>query len=262
MNSTFEFSGKKVMITGAAGVLGTWLSKAFSETGADLWLVDGNQESLEKLADSLLGNTDVTISSLDLRKEEAIASLRDNVSKKWKAPDYLINNAGIYPSSLMLDLSTDMWNDVMDVNVRAPFLMSKYFSKLMISQNKPGAIVNIISRSAKTPRVGAVHYAISKAALEMMTRGLGMELARNNIRVNAISPGFAPGSKSSILSDDYIEAMCKNIPLGRTSGPKDAPTAVMFLCSEQASFITGTSLYVDGGNSAGDYSIPIADESK
>ncbi|HZK85393.1 MAG TPA: SDR family oxidoreductase [Desulfosporosinus sp.] len=256
MDGIFNFNGKKVIITGATGIIGAWISKAFSEAGADLWLVGRNKKNLNKLADSLTGTGKVNISSVDLQNVEDIIKLQEEVAHKWQASDFLINNAGIYPNSLMLELSAEMWNNVMELNIRAPFLMTKYFSKLMIKENKPGAIVNIISRSAKIPRVGAVHYATSKAALEMMTRGYSMELARYNIRVNAVSPGFAPGSELSLLSDEYIEAMCKKIPLGRTSGQNDAAQAVMYLCSDNASFITGSSIYVDGGNTAGDYSIP------
>ncbi|MDD2498916.1 MAG: SDR family NAD(P)-dependent oxidoreductase, partial [Desulfitobacteriaceae bacterium] len=204
MNATFDFGGKKVVITGAAGIFGAWISKAFSIVGADLWLVGRNEENLKRLADSLAGPGKVNISSVDLRNEKAIIKFQEEVAKEWQSPDFLINNAGIYPNSLMLDLSTEMWDSVMDLNIRAPFLMTKYFSKLMIKENKAGSIVNIISRSAKMPRVGAVHYATSKAALEMMTRGHGMELAKYNIRVNAVSPGFAPGSELSHLSDEYI----------------------------------------------------------
>lgn len=260
MHGTFDFSGKKVIVTGATGIVGAWISKAFSEAGADLWLVGRNKENLEKLAESLTGTGEVNMSSVDLRDEQAIIKLQEEVAEKWQAPDFLINNAGIYPSSLMLDLSTEMFNSVMKLNIRAPFLMTKLFSKLMIKENKPGSIVNIISRSAKMPRVGAVHYATSKAALEMMTRGHAMELAKYHIRVNAVSPGFAPGSELSLLSDKYIAAMCKKIPLGRTSGSNDSPQAVLFLCSDNASFITGTSIYVDGGNTAGDYSLPVMSE--
>lgn len=146
----------------------------------------------------------------------------------------------------------------MDLNIRAPFVMTKQFSELLIQEEKPGSVINIISKSAKTPRIGGVPYAMSKAALEMMTRGFGMELAEYKIRVNAVSPGFAPGSEVNALSDEYIEAMCRKIPLGRTSGPNDAPQTILFLCSEAADFITGSSIYVDGGNSAGDFTIPIS----
>jgi len=257
MNTGFNFNGKKVIITGAAGVFGSWIVNAFYEVGADLWLIDQKENTLKEQVYELTGKKDIKTSSFDLRHEQAIIEYFKDVKESWQYADILINNAGIYPSSMLMDLDTTVWDDVMNINVRAPYLMSREFSKLLINENMPGSIVNIISKSAKVPRVGAVHYAMSKASLEMMTRGLSMELAPQGIRVNAVSPGFAPGSKTSYLSDDYIEAMCNKIPLGRTSGPNDAPQSILFLCSELASFITGTSLYVDGGNSAGDFNIPV-----
>lgn len=257
MSVTFNFIDKNVIITGAAGKVGLWIAKAFLEEGANLWLVDIDKEKLESIAREFNMLNKVNISTVDLESEIEMDLFFKEVEKKWSHADILVNNAGIYPGSKMLDLELASWDKVMNVNVRAPFLMTKLFSQLLIKQNKPGSVINIISKSAKVPRVGAVHYAVSKASLEMMTRGLGMELAEFNIRVNAVSPGFVPGSDVSFLSEEYINAMNKKIPLGRTSSQKDAPSAVMFLCSEAAQFITGTSLYVDGGNSAGDFSIPV-----
>lgn len=256
MNASFDFSGKKAVITGAAGIFGAWISKAFLVAGAEVWLVDRDSDRLQALAMILSSLGKVRTSVADLRSEEAIIGLHEDIAGHWRAPDFLVNNAGIYPNSQMLDLATPVWDEVMELNVRAPFLMTKYSSRLMISESISGAIVNVISRSAKIPRIGAVHYAASKAALEVMTRGHSLELARFQIRVNAVSPGFAPGSEHSYLSNQYIAAMKRKIPLGRTSGPDDAPQAVLYLCSDNASFITGASLYVDGGNTAGDYALP------
>jgi 3-oxoacyl-[acyl-carrier protein] reductase len=260
MNATFNFKGKKVLITGAAGVFGSWIAKEFCQADADLWLIDLAVDELDEFARSLVGQGDISASSIDLRDEKQIEEFFLEVSEKWGAPDILINNAGLYPGSMLMDLPGDAWDEVMDVNVKAPFLMTKYFSNLLISEGKGGSVVNIISKSAKTPRVGASHYAVSKSALEMLTRGYSMELAKYDIRVNAVSPGFAPGSDKSLLSEEYIEAMCKKIPLGRTSGPKDAPQAIMFLCSDNASFITGASIFADGGNTAGDFNIPVMNQ--
>jgi 3-oxoacyl-[acyl-carrier protein] reductase len=262
LNAPFNLKGKKVIITGAAGVLGSWITKAFEESGACLWLVDLNLEHLKMKASQLSLTNEIITSSVDLRNEEEIENFFECVAERWGAPDFLINNAGLYPSSYMLDLSSAMWDEVMNVNMKAPFLMTKYFSNLLIKEGKGGSVVNITSKSSKTPRIGAVHYAASKSALEMMTRGYSMELAKYNIRVNAVSPGFAPGSEKNILSEEYIKAMSRKIPLGRTSGPNDAPQAVLFLCSEKSSFITGSSIFVDGGNTAGDFEIPVAGDQK
>lgn len=256
---SFNYTNKKVIVTGAAGKIGSWICEAFHRAGADLWMIDVNEGELLTFAETLRGNNQVRTSSFDLTEEDKICTFFKKIQNEWGYADILINNAGLYPNGKMLDIKLDLWDQVMDLNVRVPFIMTKSFSNLLIQAKQPGSIINLISKSAKTPRIGAVHYAMSKASLEMMTRGLGMELAEHNIRVNAVSPGFAPGSKINALSDEYIEAMNKKIPLGRTTGPNDAPQAILFLCSEAADFITGSSVYVDGGNSAGDFNIPVID---
>jgi len=258
MDVSFNFKNKKVIITGAAGTLGSWICKSFHDAGADIWMVDINESKVLEISKELKGNNQVRISSFDLTEEASIHSFFEQIKNEWGYADFLINNAGIYPGSKLLSIDLGLWDKVMNLNIRVPFLMIRSFSDLLIDVKKTGSVVNIISKSAKTPRVGAVHYAMSKASLEMMTRGLGMELAEHNIRINAVSPGFAPGSETSRLSENYIDEMNKKIPLGRTSGPYDAPNTILFLCSQAANFITGTSIYVDGGNSAGDFNIPIS----
>lgn len=256
MTVAFNYTNKKVVVTGAAGVFGSWICEAFHRAGADLWMIDINEESLRAFAETLEDPSQVRFSSFDLTKEENIHSFFKEVQEEWGYADILVNNAGMYLTGKLLDIEVAVWDRVMDLNVRVPLNMTKAFSALLIQTEQSGAIVNLISKSAKIPRVGGVHYAMSKASLEMMTRGLAMELAEYQIRVNAVSPGFAPGSDISTLSKEYIEAMSNKIPLGRTSGKNDAPQTILFLCSDAAEFITGTSIYVDGGNSAGDFNIP------
>lgn len=256
MGVSFDYSNKKVIVTGAAGIFGSWICEAFHWAGADLWLIDVDEEKLLAFSETLEGNSEVRTSFFDLTKQDKVQSFFEEVQQSWGKADILINNAGLYPTGKLLDIEMEIWDRVMDLNVRVPLVMTKSFSNLLIQGNHPGSIINVISKSARIPRIGAVHYAMSKASLEMMTRGLGMELAEHQIRVNAVSPGFAPGSDVNTLSEEYVAAMRKKIPLGRTSGKNDAPQAILFLCSEAAEFITGTSIYVDGGNSAGDYNIP------
>jgi 3-oxoacyl-[acyl-carrier protein] reductase len=124
-------------------------------------------------------------------------------------------------------------------------------AKLMIAARRKGSVVNISSGASRQMRSGSVPYCTSKTALERLTKGLALELAPYGIRVNAVEPGFAPGSIVSRLSAEYVSRMMARIPLGRTSGPGDAPEAVAYLCSDKASFITGAVLTVDGGNSIG-----------
>lgn len=250
-----DFSGKRVVITGAAGIFGGWIAAAFAEAGARLCLSDRQEGLLGPLADRLgLDAADTLLHGTELTSEASIQALTTLVERRWGAADIVVNNAGLYPRTPeLLDLDAETWDRIMAVNVRAPFLVTRSMARLMIAAGVAGSVVNIGSGAARQMRAGSVPYCMSKAALERLSKGQALELAPHGIRVNVVEPGFAPGSAVSQLPPDYVERMKARIPLGRTSGPADAPGAVLYLCSPAASFITGTVLSVDGGNSIGTY---------
>lgn len=252
-----EFKGRRVLITGAAGVIGRWIAEAFAAEGANLLLSDIRQNALASMANELLNEgVDVHCHYTDLREEDSILEMVNIMKTNWGSPDIVINNAGVYPRNNLLDMSVSAWKQIMDINVTAPFLVARESAKLMIEQGVQGSMITISSGAATSAAIGGGHYSTSKAAVAMLTRALSLELAPHGIRINAVGPGFAPGSEVSPLSDEYIETMISSIPLGRTSGPHDAPSAILFLCSSSASFITGASLSVDGGRSAGNFRMP------
>ena len=235
-----EFVGKKVIVTGAAGVHGRWIAEAFAREGARLCLSDVRAIDM---AAELQHRT-------DLGDEASILDLAAAVQQHWGAPDIVVNNAGVYPRNChLMTLPTGEWDRIFDVNLRAPFLVSREMAKLMIAAGTPGSIVNIGSGAARKMSQGSVPYCTSKTALERLTKGFALELAPHRIRVNVVEPGFAAGSEVSTLSDEYVQAMNARIPLGRSSGPDDASQAVLYVCSERASFVTGAVISVDGGNS-------------
>jgi 3-oxoacyl-[acyl-carrier protein] reductase len=131
--------------------------------------------------------------------------------------------------------------------------VTQAMAKLMIAERVPGVVINIGSGAARQMPTGSVTYCMSKTALERLSKGQALELAPHKIRVNVVEPGFAPGSDFSYLPPDYVDRMTARIPLARNSGPDDTAAAVMFLCSPAASYITGTAIAVDGGNSIGTY---------
>jgi 3-oxoacyl-[acyl-carrier protein] reductase len=248
------FKDKGVVVTGAAGVFGRWIAAAFAREGARLCLSDNRRDAAEALAAELsLDAARTLVHGTELTDEASIRDLAATVRDAWGAPDIVVNNAGVYPKGGLLDLPTEAWDRIFDINLRAPFLITREMAKLMIDQGVKGAFVNVSSGASRQMRNGSVPYCTSKTALERLTKGFALELAPYGIRMNAIEPGFAPGSVVSPLSDDYVERMKARIPLGRTSGPDDAPDAILYLCSPKASFITGTVLSVDGGNSIGTY---------
>ncbi|UIK08107.1 SDR family NAD(P)-dependent oxidoreductase [Neorhizobium galegae] len=252
-----EFENKTIVITGAAGIFGRWIAAYFAREGAKLCLSDVRMDGLEKAVSDLgLDRSRVLLHATELTSDASMLELVDLVKREWKAPDILVNNAGIYTRFSLLEMEFSDWDRVFGVNLRAPFVLSREFAKLMIAEDKKGSIVNISSGAARKMNQNSVPYCTSKTAIERLSKGFALELAEYGIRVNVVEPGFAPGSEVSELSDEYVTNMLKNIPLGRASGPEDAPGAIAYLCSDKAAFITGAVISVDGGNSIGNYKRP------
>ena len=248
------FSGKKVVVTGAAGVFGRWITEAFAREGASVCLADMRLDAAREVANAAgLTAGRALLHATDLTDAASVDDLCATVAKAWGAPDIVVNNAGVYPKGGLLDLDVAEWDRIFGVNLRAPFLVTRGLARLMVAADTQGSIVMISSGAARQMRNGSVPYCTSKTALERLAKGFALELAPHKIRVNVVEPGFAPGSVVSPLSDDYVARMAARIPLGRTSGPEDAPGAVLYLCSPAAGFITGAVLSVDGGNSIGTY---------
>jgi 3-oxoacyl-[acyl-carrier protein] reductase len=249
-----EFSGKGIVVTGAAGVFGRWISAAFAREGARLCLSDIRMDGLQEVSAELgLDPAQTILHATELTDEASVLDLAAQVKARWGHADIVVNNAGIYPRCELLNLTTEAFDRMFDVNLRAPFIVGREMAKLMIAAEVQGSIVNVSSGAARQMRTGAVPYCTSKMALERLTKGFALELAPHRIRVNVVEPGFAPGSTYSKLGEDYVAKMTARIPLGRASGPEDAPSAILYLCSEKAGFITGAVLSVDGGNSIGTY---------
>ena len=245
-----EFKDRRVVVTGACGVFGRRFAAAFAENGARLFLSDNRGQLLEEMQKTLPGEGH-RAHATELTSSASINALVDDVTAEWDGADIVINNAGIYPTGHLIDLAVEEWDRIWDVNLRAPFLVGRGFAALMAARGIAGSILNIGSGAARNLRAGAAPYSASKAALVSLTRGMAIEFAPFGIRVNLLEPGFAPGSEVSPLSEAYVAGVLDHIPLGRASGPADAPAAALFLSSGAAGFITGSTLSVDGGNSIG-----------
>lgn len=252
-----EFKDKTMVITGAAGIFGGWTVEYFAKRGARLCLSDVRMDALEKLATRLgLDPATTLLHATELTSDASMLELVDLVRRSWGAPDILVNNAGIYTRFSLLEMEFSDWDRVFGVNLRAPFVLTREMAKLMIAEGRKGSIVDISSGASRKMNQNSVPYCTSKTALERLSKGFALELAHHGIRVNVVEPGFAPGSEVSALDEAYVADMLRNIPLGRASGPEDAPGAIAYLCSDQAAFITGAVLSVDGGNSIGSYKRP------
>ncbi|HWX50770.1 MAG TPA: SDR family oxidoreductase [Roseomonas sp.] len=253
MDFAQELAGKGVVVTGACGVIGRWIVQAFAEAGARLCVTDANEAALAELAGILPEGS--FAHPADLRDAAAIEALVAAVGARWGAADVVVNNAGVYPSGFLLDIDAEEWDRIFDINLRAPFLLTRAAARQMIAAGVKGNILNISSGAARKMRRSVVPYCTSKTALDRLTKGFAIELAEYGIRVNALEPGFAPGSTASPLNEAHVQATLAAIPLGRGSSPEDVGNAALFLASSAAAYITGATLTVDGGNSIGSLAV-------
>ena len=188
--------------------------------------------------------------ALDVRNGDQVRGVFAEVARELGRPTALVNNAGIWSDQPVLDMPEEVWARTIDVNLKGTFLCTQVFGRLRVDAGGGGGIVNIASVSAVSARLGASHYAASKAAVVMFTKSSAWELGAHGIRVNAVAPGFIV-THDQFGSPAFREAAVRMMPRGRTGRPPDIAAAVNFLLSDDADFITGDCLMVDGGFTSG-----------
>ena len=184
----------------------------------------------------------------DISDEKSIEELYEFVISKFGHADVLVNNAGIHMDNILLRMKSEEWNQVMNVNLNGPFHLTKTVLKDMV-KNKNGRIINISSISGTDGNKGQGNYAASKGGLLALTKSLAKEVGRRNITVNCIAPGLIETDMTSHLSDTVKQGYLDRIPLKKLGKPKDIGQMILFLCSDEASYITGQTFYIDGGMS-------------
>jgi 3-oxoacyl-[acyl-carrier protein] reductase len=240
----FDLSGKCALITGASGGIGGAIAKALYERGAKVALSGTRKEVLEKLA-AELGERAIPI-VCDLSSSEGIGQLAKDAEAAMGSIDILVNNAGITKDTLMIRMKDEDWQKVIDVNLTANFKLTRAVVIGMMKRRK-GRIVNITSVVGVTGNAGQVNYAASKAGLIGMTKSLAVEVASRGITANCIAPGFITTAMTDVLSEDVKNKMMAVIPTERFGRPEDIAAAVVFLASDEASYMTGQTLHVNGG---------------
>tara|TARA_B100000686_G_scaffold263291_1_gene276944 strand:- start:2185 stop:2904 length:720 start_codon:yes stop_codon:yes gene_type:complete len=235
---------KNVLITGATGGIGFALVDAFYSNEFNLLVTGSNNEKLQSIKSKYPENLEICV--CDLSKSKEINELMKKAEEYFGNVDILINNAGITKDNLFLRINNEDWNQVMNINLNANFLITKIAIKGMVKK-RWGRVINISSDAAKIGNPGQTNYVASKSALEGFSRSLATEVAARNITVNCISPGFINTNMLDSLEQDKLESMAKNIPCGRIGDPKDVANAVFFLASEESSYITGQVIHVNGG---------------
>ena len=240
--------GKVAVVTGASGGIGRAIALAFGKAGASVAVhYNGNEAKAAAVkAEIEEAGGKAEIFRCNVADFDACSDFIKSVVKTFGKIDILVNNAGITRDGLVMGMSEEDFDAVIDTNLKGSFNCIRFASRQMM-RKKYGRIINITSVSGVAGNAGQANYSASKAGLIGLTKSVAKELASRNITANAIAPGFVKTEMTDVLSDEVKETAMKQIPLGRFAEPEDIANAAVFLASDMASYITGQVLLVDGG---------------
>ena len=238
-----NFKNKNILITGASGGIGNELVKKFVSLGGNVLGSGTNSEKLDKIKKQY---PNIKVKKIDIAEHLRIEEFIDDVSLELGGLDILINNAGTNADNLSLRMKEEEWKKVIDINLTATFLLSKHAIKKML-KSKFGRIVNITSVVGHTGNLGQSNYSASKAGIIGMSKSLAIEYAKKNITVNCVSPGFIISDMTMNIAEKVKLYLTSRIPMGKLGTGEDVSNCVAFLSSEQASYVTGETLHVNGG---------------
>ncbi|MDA8232111.1 MAG: 3-oxoacyl-[acyl-carrier-protein] reductase [Magnetospirillum sp.] len=241
----FDLTGKTALVTGASGGIGGAIAKALHGCGATVAVHGTRREALDALAAELGERVHVLTANLG-KPEEVERLAKDAEAALGGAPDILVNNAGITRDGLILRMKDEDWASVLDVNLTAAFRLCRAAVKGMMKR-RSGRIVNITSVVGVTGNPGQVNYCASKAGMIGMSKALAQEVASRNVTVNCVAPGFIVSAMTDVLNDDQKSRILSAIPAGRMGDAAEIAAAVVFLASDEAAYVTGQTLHVNGG---------------
>ncbi|WP_373503801.1 3-oxoacyl-[acyl-carrier-protein] reductase [Aestuariivirga sp.] len=241
----FDLNGKTALVTGATGGIGAAIAKALHMAGATVAISGTRAAVLEELKASL-GGERVHVIACNLSDAADVEKLVPAAEAAMGSLDILVNNAGITKDGLAMRMKDDDWNAVIDVNLTAGFRLCRAAMRGMMKK-RWGRIVNITSVVGVTGNPGQVNYVASKAGIIGLTKSLAQELASRNVTVNAVAPGFIATPMTDVLNDKQKEGILARVPAGKLGSPDDIAAAVLYLASEEAGYVTGQTLHVNGG---------------
>ena len=238
-----NFKGKKILITGATGGIGYALVKKFLSLDGTVLATGTNTEKLDSLKKEF---PNLNVLKFDISDHSKVEEFIENVASQMVGLDVLVNNAGITMDNLSLRMKDEEWKKVIDINLSSTFYLCKYAIKKML-KNKYGRIVNISSVVGHTGNLGQANYSASKAGIIGMTKSLAIEYAKKNITLNCVSPGFIQSKMTDNINESVKATLTSRIPMSRLGNAEDVANSVAFLSSDQASYVTGETIHVNGG---------------
>ena len=239
-----DFTGKTALITGATGGIGRQIAKSLHAQGATLALTDVNLDALQALRDELGSRTFVY--AANLTDSDSLKALAQSAERDMGRIDILINNAGITQDGLSMRLSDEQWQKVLDINLTAGFKLARAVIPGMMKR-RYGRIVSLASVVGVMGNAGQANYAASKAGLIAMSKCMAQELAARGITLNCVAPGFIRTPMTDVLPEAAKTALMQKIPMARLGTPTDVTNAILFLASDEAAYITGQTIHVNGG---------------
>ncbi len=240
----FDLTGKRALVTGASGGIGGAVARALHAQGAAVAVTGTRQAALDELVDELGERVHPLI--CDLSHAEAVDGLVGRAEEALGGLDILVNNAGITRDNLFMRMRDEEWDAVLQVNLTAAFRLARAAIKGMMRQ-RSGRIIAITSIVGVTGNPGQGNYAAAKAGLIGMSKALAQEVAPRSVTVNCVAPGFIDTAMTDALNDKQREAILSRVPAGRLGSPADVAGAVVYLASDEAAYVTGQTLHVNGG---------------
>ena len=243
----FDLNGKIAIVTGASQGIGETIAVEMAKSGANVFCLARNKNALDSTINKIISNGDkASAYSCDISNNEQFNNIVTDIFKEYGSIDILVNNAGITNDTLLMRMSDDQWDSVLNINLKGSFTCIRSVVKYMMKK-KSGRIINITSIVGLTGNAGQANYAASKAGLIGMTKSIAKEVASRGITANCVAPGWIETAMTEQLSDDVKNKFLSQIPTGKIGYPKDIANTVIFLASKEAEYITGQTITVDGG---------------